>query len=160
MPTSRQAYNNLPPESQAAFRAFCIEWAKQFYKVPLASPEDEDRFIDFVLEAIERGEMILQQSEKGMCPRDDGEGAAGNRGARGGDELSADIEGSPMPGTLAALAICTTEIARAFYSTSYLNPPNTTSISPYKLSPRISSDNELIPLDSLSTKNLGSLTHH
>ena len=47
MPSKREAYENLPPEPRDAFRAICVEWGKQFSKVPLASPEDEDKFIGF-----------------------------------------------------------------------------------------------------------------
>ena len=53
MPSKREAYENLPPEPRDAFRAICVEWGKQFSKVPLASPEDEDKFIDFMVDAIE-----------------------------------------------------------------------------------------------------------
>ena len=40
-------------------------WGKRFSNVSLASPEDEDEFIDFVLEAIENGDMILRIEEDG-----------------------------------------------------------------------------------------------
>lgn len=65
MPIKSEAYNNLPPENQLYFRAICIEWAKRLSKVQLSTPEEEDEFIEFLLDAIEAGEMILMIKGKG-----------------------------------------------------------------------------------------------
>ena len=42
MPSKREAYENLPPESQRCFRLICIEWAKRYADLSFATPEGND----------------------------------------------------------------------------------------------------------------------
>ena len=79
MSSKREAYNNLPPDSQRNFRVMCLEWARRYADLSFATVEAEDKYIDFVLEAIENGEMILEISGRdkdatfGLVPTEKGQ---------------------------------------------------------------------------------------
>ena len=65
MPSKREAYENLPPESQRCFRVICLEWAKKYADLSFATSDSEDRFIDSVLRELENGNLSLRKTGEG-----------------------------------------------------------------------------------------------